>query len=76
MRRGGLRLRKKFGRAGTEGAPARRAAGYQARHAADKEAAAHPWGSIENPSARFIAWLLWGGDEGKEWADRQRRKLG
>jgi hypothetical protein len=42
----------------------------------DKNTTRHVWGSTEDPSAGFIAWLLWGGDEGKLWVDRQRAKLG
>jgi hypothetical protein len=42
--------------------------GYFARHASDRSAAG--WGSRSNPSAGWIAWLLWGGDPGRAWADR------
>jgi hypothetical protein len=49
---------------------------YFARHAVDKNTTRHVWGSTEDPSAGFVAWLLWGGDEGKEWVDKQRAKLG
>ena len=41
---------------------------FFARHSVDKEAAAHEWDSDTDPSAVFIAWLLWGGDAGKAWA--------
>jgi hypothetical protein len=27
------------------------------------------WGDKENPSRAWIAWLLWGGDSGREWAE-------
>lgn len=27
------------------------------------------WGKISNPSAGWIAWLLWGGDAGKRWSN-------
>ena len=49
---------------------------YFARHAVDKDAKAHEWGDESNPSAGYIAWLLWGGDAGKEWADGLKAKLG
>jgi hypothetical protein len=42
--------------------------GYFARHASDRSAAG--WGSRSNPSAGWIAWLLWGGDAGRAWAER------
>ena len=88
----GLELRERFGRGGTEVgvARARQLAArealapadiksmysYFARHAVDKNTTRHLWGSTENPSAGFIAWLLWGGDEGKQWVDAQRATLG
>ena len=40
---------------------------YFARHAVDK--GPEGWDTDEDPSAGFIAWLLWGGDAGKSWAD-------
>ena len=89
--RRGLRLREKFGRGGTEVGVARarqlvdmqelNAAdvksihSYFARHAADRDGKAHAWDSDTDPSAGFIAWLLWGGDAGKIWADAQAKKL-
>lgn len=88
----GLELRERFGRGGTEVgvARARQLAAreeltpadiksmysYFARHAVDKNTTRYVWGSTENPSAGFIAWLLWGGDEGEAWVGRQREKLG
>lgn len=48
---------------------------YFARHAVDKEGKAHTWGSDDDPSAGCIAWLLWGGEEGKVWADRHAAEL-
>ena len=48
---------------------------YFARHAVDKEGKAHAWNSSDDPSAGYIAWLLWGGDEGKTWADRHAAKM-
>lgn len=89
--RRGLELRERFGRGGTEVGVrrARQLVGreelepadiksmysYFARHEVDKKTTRHPWGSVEDPSAGFIAWLLWGGDEGKGWVDCQRKKL-
>ena len=87
----GLELRERFGRGGTDVGVRRarqlvaRAAlepadiksmySYFARHTVDKNTTRHRWGSTEDPSAGFIAWLLWGGEEGKEWVGRQRTKL-
>ena len=87
----GLGLRATFNRGGTEVGVhraeqlARRATltdddvksmhSYFARHAVDKQGKTHTWGSDEDPSAGYIAWLLWGGDEGKTWADRHAAKL-
>jgi hypothetical protein len=87
----GLRLRKQFGRGGTdvgvrrakqletreelEPADIKSIYSYFARHAVDKNTIRHHWGSETDPSAGYVAWLLWGGDEGKKWVDRQRSKL-
>lgn len=49
---------------------------FFARHSVDKDAAAHEWDSDTDPSAVFIAWLLWGGDAGKAWADGKAAKMG
>ena len=48
---------------------------YFARHEVDKNTTSHRWGSEDDPSAGYIAWLLWGGEEGKAWVGRQRKKL-
>lgn len=88
----GLELREKFDRGGTEvgvrrakqivaGGPMSDADvksmhSYFARHTVDKDAKAHEWGDDSDPSAGYVAWLLWGGDEGKTWADRAREKIG
>lgn len=82
----GLRLRQQFNRGGTVIGVARardlrerrrlapetveRMASYFARHALDRQAPG--FGDSQAPSADYIAWLLWGGDEGRDWA---RRKL-
>ncbi len=87
----GLKLRDEFDRGGTEvgvkrakqivdGGPmsdddVKAMHSYFARHGVDKDGKAHDWGDDKDPSAGYIAWLLWGGDEGKAWADRQREKI-
>lgn len=87
----GLKLREKFGRGGTSVGVKRAhqladrktvsekdiksMASYFARHKVDKDGNAHHWDSDEDPSAGFIAWLLWGGDEGRRWAESKRRSL-
>lgn len=87
----GLALREKFGRGGTEvgverakGLAARKAvtdddvttiSSYFARHEVDKDAKSHEWGDDRDPSAGYVAWLLWGGDAGRKWADGLKAKL-
>ena len=87
----GLKLREEFGRGGTDvgvrrarGLAKRQALNprdiksmysYFARHEVDKQASRREWGSRTNPSAGYIAWLLWGGEEGKSWVGKQRDKL-
>jgi hypothetical protein len=89
--RHGLRLREKFGRGGTDVGVARAEQlanrrpvsaddvksmkSYFARHAVDKNTKTHEWGSDKDPSAGYIAWLLWGGDAGRDWAERKAQKL-
>lgn len=89
--RRGLRLRDKFDRGGTQvgvdrahqlaerralsEADVKSMHSFFARHAVDKDAKTHSWDSDSDPSAGFIAWLLWGGDAGKAWADRNAGKL-
>ncbi len=81
----GLALRQKFRRGGTTIGVARardlknrrpvsddvmkRMARYFARHKVDKRA--ENFGNDEDPSAGYIAWLLWGGDAGRTWAQGQ-----
>ena len=48
---------------------------YFARHKVDKAGKSHEWGSDSDPSAGYVAWLLWGGDEGKAWADHNAAQL-
>lgn len=89
--RRGLELRDRFGRGGTdvgvrrarqlaEGEPVSdddiiAISSYFKRHAVDKQAKAHRWGDEDDPSAGYVAWLLWGGDEGERWADAEKTKL-
>lgn len=86
----GLRLRAEFGRGGTEIGVARardlknrvnlspstikRMVSYFARHEVDKRA--KNFGNAQSPSAGYIAWLLWGGDEGRAWALNLKKRIG
>lgn len=83
----GLLLRREFGRGGTmvgvarardlknrrnlSATTIRRMVSYFARHEVDKKAPG--FGNLLNPSAGYIAWLLWGGDEGQRWAESKLR---
>jgi hypothetical protein len=85
----GLELRRKFGRGGTPAGWARardianranlsdrtilKMHSYFARHAVDSSAPG--WGDASDPSAGWIAWLLWGGDSGRTWARVRRDKI-
>ena len=78
----GLLLRNKFHKGSTQVGVARardlknrknlamktvnRMVSYFARHEIDKKAA--DFGNDEHPSKGYIAWLLWGGDAGRSWA--------
>jgi hypothetical protein len=89
--RRGLRLREQFGRGGTdvgvhraqqlaeqqalEAADVKSMHSFFARHEVDKNTKTHQWDSDTDPSAGFIAWLLWGGDAGKVWADSKAKSL-
>ncbi len=46
---------------------------YFARHAVDAKAKGDEsrgyWGDDSNPSAGWIAWLLWGADAGEKWVN-------
>lgn len=46
---------------------------YFARHEVDRSAP--KFDDADEPSAGKIAWLLWGGDPGRTWADRMAKKL-
>jgi hypothetical protein len=81
----GLELREKYGRGGTAIGVARardlsngkalsldtinRMISYFARHEVDKKG--EGWGV---DSAGYIAWLLWGGDAGRSWANKIKRE--
>jgi len=85
----GLKLREKFRRGGTTVGIARardlkhqknlsektlkRMVSYFTRHSVDKRA--ENFGNDDNPSAGYIAWLLWGGDAGRKWAEEHRKAL-
>ena len=85
----GLALREQHGRGGTE-VGVRRAEqlmartplsdrdiksmySYFARHEVDKRSLY--WGMKDKPSAGYIAWLLWGGDPGRDWIEGLRDAL-
>lgn len=81
----GLDWRREFGRGGTEVGIARardivngknlsldtvkRMRSFFARHAVDKEAEGFRPGEDGYPSNGRIAWALWGGDAGEDWAE-------
>ncbi|SEL13263.1 hypothetical protein [Xaviernesmea oryzae] len=81
----GLDLRERFKRGGTQVGVSRardlknrqslsdetlkRMRSYFARHKVDKRAA--NFGDDDNPSAGYVAWLLWGGDAGRDWVAKQ-----
>lgn len=84
--RRGLELRREYGRGGTAIGVARardiangralsldtigRMVSYFARHEVDKQGQGWSEGEKGYPSAGRIAWLLWGGDAGRSWAER------
>jgi hypothetical protein len=85
----GLELRAKHGRGGTHVGVARAEQliarepldpkdvksmySYFARHAVDKQG--RFWADPVRPSAGYIAWLLWGGEEGRIWSTAKRKLL-
>jgi hypothetical protein len=85
----GLRLREAHGRGGTavgvarardlaarttlSPATVRRMTSYFARHGVDQQG--QGWADRTHPSAGYIAWLLWGGDAGKRWAERIEQRM-
>jgi HK97 family phage portal protein len=84
----GLRLRAEFNRGGTEVGVARatqlknrevlspetvrRMHSFFSRHASDKRPG---WDDPSDPSAGFVAHLLWGGDAGKDWSERVTARM-
>jgi hypothetical protein len=48
---------------------------YFARHEVDKASMSHEWGDETDPSAGYVAWLLWGGEPGRRWADSLTARL-
>ena len=54
---------------------ARRMASYFARHEVDKQGQGFTPGEDGFPSAGRIAWALWGGDPGQEWANKLNRQM-
>ncbi|MDD5606207.1 MAG: hypothetical protein PHR51_02720 [Patescibacteria group bacterium] len=85
----GLELRRRFGRGGTAVGIARardlknrktltpetimRMVSYFARHEIDKKG--KDFYNKERPSNGYIAWLLWGGEPGKTWANKTKGLL-
>ena len=47
---------------------------YFARHAVDTPKDGKGWDTDKDPTAGFIAWLLWRGDAGRDWAERKSQK--
>jgi len=82
----GLKWREEYGRGGTEVGVARardisnkrnlsfdtvkRMNSYFSRHEVDKEAIGWEDGEEGFPTAGRVAWQLWGGDAGRDWAAR------
>ena len=85
----GLKLHNQFKRGGTEvglkrardlkeqkeltATDIKKIYSYFARHTVDKQSAMFT--DKENPSNGYIAWLLWGGDAGEKWINKERKKL-
>lgn len=85
----GLKLRQKHDRGGTDIGVARardlknreslspdtieRMVSYFARHEDDKQA--DGFGDDDDPSAGYVAWLLWGGDPGRDWAEDVKARM-
>lgn len=89
--RRGLELRQKHGRGGTAVGVARardiankkrlsestvlRMHSFFSRHEVDKKGEGWNAGEPGYPSNGLIAWLLWGGDSGKSWAEARRNRI-
>ena len=87
----GLELRREYGRGGTSVGVARardisnkktlsdetvlRMHSFFARHEVDKKSKGWKAGEEGYPSNGLIAWLLWGGDSGKSWAESKRNTI-
>lgn len=87
----GLELRDKYNRGGTAVGIARardisnmknlsestvlRMHSFFSRHAVDKKGKGWQQSDPEYPSNGLIAWLLWGGDSGKAWAESKRNEI-
>jgi hypothetical protein len=87
----GLELREKFHRGGTSVGVHRAqqlaerrdvsfrditaTSAYFARHEVEKASKSHEWGDETDPSTGYIAWLLWGGEPGRRWADSLTARL-
>lgn len=85
----GLKLREKHGRGGTrvglergkqlaerrelDAATVKKMRAYFARHEVDKKS--DRFGDETEPSAGYIAWLLWGGDAGKAWSEKTMARI-
>jgi len=87
----GLELRRKYNRGGTSVGVARardisnrkqlshstvkRMVSYFARHEVDKDSPNWPTDKNGRPSNGYIAWLLWGGDSGRAWANARSKQI-
>lgn len=85
----GLRLHREFGRGGTPVGIARardlknrrrlsprtiqRMCSFFARHEVDKRG--KDFGNPKHPSNGLIAWLLWGGDPARKWAEHVLQQM-
>lgn len=89
--RRGLELRDEYNRGGTAVGIARardiankknlsestvlRMHSFFSRHEVDKKGKGWKAGEEGYPSNGLIAWLLWGGDSGKSWAESKRNQI-
>jgi hypothetical protein len=48
---------------------------FFSRHAVDKKGKGWKQGEEGYPSNGLIAWLLWGGDSGRSWAESKRNGI-
>lgn len=49
-----------------------RMSNYFSRHRKDKRSG---WSNPKNPTNGYIAWLLWGGDAGRTWANKMLKQI-